>query len=99
MKAINTVRFTAGLSGLLLFAGIATAQETDVAQEIQELKQGQQQIRKELAEIKRMLEAAPRRAQQPQRSPVEGKIFELGDNPIKGEATAKLTLVEFSDYQ
>lgn len=92
-------RIGTGLAGLLLLAGAAVAQETDVAKEIEELKRGQQQIRQELAEIKRLLEARPRSAQPRRGSPVEGKLFELGDNPVIGEATAKLTLIEFSDYQ
>ena len=101
MNAVMT-RVGTGLTGLLLLAGATVAQETDVAKEIEELKQGQQQIRQELAEIKRLLEARPRAAQpaQPRRgSPIEGRLFELGDNPVIGEATAKLTLIEFSDYQ
>ena len=94
-------RIGTGLAGLLLLAGAAAAQETDVAKEIEELKRGQEQIRQELAEIKRLLAARPRAAQPAPRrgSPIEGRLFELGDNPVIGEATAKLTLIEFSDYQ
>ena len=101
MKNARTVRVGAGIAGLmslLTLVPAAGAQETDVAKEIEELKRGQAEIRRQLGEIKRMLEASPRGAQ-PQRSAVEGKIFDLGDNPVKGESTAKLTLVEFSDYQ
>ena len=89
---------SACVAALVLSAGLTAAQEEDLAKEIRELKQGQQQIRRELAEIKRLLERAPGAAPAA-RSPVEGKIFDLGDNPVLGEATAKLTLVEFSDYQ
>ena len=85
------------LTVLALGAG-AGAQETDVARQIQELKAGQQQIRRELAEIKRLLERQAQGAQAA-RSPVAGRLFSLGDNPVKGESTAKLTLVEFTDYQ
>jgi len=28
-----------------------------------------------------------------------GAVIDYGSNPVKGERTAKLTLVEFSDYQ
>ena len=30
---------------------------------------------------------------------VEDVVFALGANPVKGASSAKLTLVEFSDYQ
>lgn len=99
MKAESFVRATVGLIAMTCLASATAAQEADVAREIEELKRGQQQIRRELAEIKRLIEAQPRGAQAAARSPVEGKLFELGDNPVRGESTAKLTLVEFSDYQ
>lgn len=95
---VTRVAFCLALSVVL--AAASGAQEKDLAAEIEALKQGQQQIRSELAEIKKLLEARPRAAAPtPQRSPVAGKIFDLGDNPVLGESTAKLTLVEFSDYQ
>ena len=98
MRPSPIARAVACLAALTLVAGAGLSQEKDLASEIEELKRGQQQIRRDLAEIKRLLEAQPRGAQAA-RSPVEGKIFELGDNPVRGESTAKLTLVEFSDYQ
>ncbi len=105
MKNRTTSRAVAGLAGLLMLAaGAAAAQEKEagtesLAQQIEELKRGQQEIRSELAEIKKLLEAAPRGAAAQPRSPVEGRLFELGDNPVKGDSTARLTLVEFTDYQ
>jgi len=86
------------LTTLLLLPLAAVAQEADVRQQIEELKQGQQQIRRDLAEIKRLLQQAPR-GNQAARSPVEGRLFQLGENPVVGAAAAKLTLVEFTDYQ
>ena len=49
-------------------------------------------------EIKKMLKerAQPRRPPAPD---VSGKVFDLGETPIEGESTAKITLVEFTDYQ
>ena len=78
----------------------ATAQqaEPELRDEIEALKQGQEQIRKELAEIKRLLQAQ-RRPAAPAGPNVKDKVFELGANPVKGAQTAKLTLVEFTDYQ
>ncbi len=78
----------------------ASAQQTneDLAAQIEELKKGQEQIRNELQQIRTLLQQrqAPARPAGPD---VAGKTFDLGDNPVKGASTAKLTLVEFTDYQ
>jgi len=92
--------------GVLLLAGIlapalsAQGSEQDIRQEIEALKKGQEQIQKDLAEIKKLLEARPApRPAAPQGPDIRGKIFDLGDNPVLGEKTAAVTLVEFTDYQ
>lgn len=71
--------------------------EQELRNEIEALKRGQAEIKKELAEIKQLLRGQRREA--PAGPNVAGKIFDLGDNPVKGEQTASLTLVEFTDYQ
>jgi protein-disulfide isomerase len=71
--------------------------DKELKKEIEALKEGQQQIRKELAEIKRLL--STQRKAPPPGPNVKDKVFDLGENPVKGEQTAKLTLVEFTDYQ
>ncbi len=72
----------------------------DLAAKIEALEAGQQEIRKELAEIKKLLQARPAAAQpRRQGTNVKGVVFDLADNPVRGASTAKLTLVEFSDYQ
>ncbi len=76
---------------------LAQAPEPELRDEIEALKKGQEQIRKELAEIKRLLQT--RAPAQPAGPNVRGKVFDLGSNPVQGEPTAKLTLVEFTDYQ
>ena len=68
-----------------------------LAQDIEALRKGQQEIRKDLAEIKRLLKARP--AAKPSGPDVAGKIFNLGDNPTRGSDTAGLTLIEWTDYQ
>jgi protein-disulfide isomerase len=87
-----------GLS-LLPFAAPARADEAAIRQELDALKQGQEAIRKDLDEIKKLLQARPT---QPQRGAsveaLTGAVA-IGDNPPKGKSAAKLTLVEFSDYQ
>lgn len=72
--------------------------DQDIRQELEALKQGQQEIRTLLQQIQRQLQArqAPSRPAAPS---VEGKSFDLGPNAVKGDPGAGLTLVEFSDYQ
>jgi hypothetical protein len=82
---------------MLATNGIAQQPEQDLRQELDALKQGQQAIQKNLQEIRQLLQA-----RQPQRRPapdVSGTVFNLRDNPVKGEQTAMLTLIEFTDYQ
>lgn len=85
---------------LAVVPGPALAQESkdDLKKEIEGLKQGQQEILKQLDELKKMMAArqAPAAPAGPQ---VKDLVFNLGANPTKGSPTAKLTLVEFTDYQ
>ena len=85
---------------ILMLATPAFAQpsETDLQQEIKLLKEGQQTIQKELQEIKKLLQSRrpPARRAGPN---VSGMVFHLRDKPVKGEQTAMLTLIEFTDYQ
>jgi protein-disulfide isomerase len=64
--------------------------------EIEALKEGQKSMQKDIQDIKNSL-----RAKQVPPAPPEFKeaVIELGDNPFKGDKNAKVTLVEFSDYQ
>ncbi|MBP7147900.1 MAG: hypothetical protein KBD01_10175 [Acidobacteria bacterium] len=73
----------------------AQAQEPDLRGEIEALKKGQQQILRQLDEIKKMLQTPAR----PAAPDVRDKVFNLGDNPRKGSDAAKITLMEFTDYQ
>ena len=85
---------------ILLAAAPAFAQESkdDIRKEIDGLKQGQQEILKQLDEIKKLL-AARQAPPQPSGPQVKDLVFNLGANPVKGPATAKVTLLEFTDYQ
>ena len=71
--------------------------EEELSAQVESLKQGQDDIRKELAEIKKLLQQGVRAA--PSGPNVAGKIFNLGENPAKGSGTAKIALLEFTDYQ
>jgi protein-disulfide isomerase len=87
----------------MLFAAplpvLAQASGGDLEKEIDALKKGQQEILKQLDEIKKLVQARPAAPQQPSGPQVKDIVFNLGNNPIRGAATAKLTLVEFTDYQ
>jgi protein-disulfide isomerase len=68
----------------------------DLKKEIQSLNQTIKQMQKDLQEIKALLKAG----QQPTRAaPPQKVLLELDDNPSQGDRAAKLTLIEFSDYQ
>ena len=97
MKQRAIYALTGTLLLALALAPRATAQESDLAAEVQALKEGQAQLRKELEEVKKLVQARPAAARGG--NSVAGKLFALGDNPVKGANTAKLTLVEFTDYQ
>lgn len=64
-------------------------------QEIQSLKEGQVAIQKDLQEIKNLLRARPA---VPPAEP-QNIVLSVADAPFKGERQAKLTLIDFSDYQ
>ena len=76
--------------------GTSSVGVNDLKEEIEALKEGQKAIQKELQEIKSLLRA--RQAPAPAPPPREF-VLDLGGSPFKGDENAKLTLVEFTDYQ
>ena len=82
----------------LAIPGFAQQPKPDLQQEIELLKKGQQTIQNELKEIKKLLQTR-QRPSRPAAPNVSGMVFNLQDKPIKGENTAMLTLIEFTDYQ
>lgn len=97
---IRLMKFT--LATILLFAvstsgAIAKSKTEQLRDEVQELKEGQEQIQKDLEEIKKLLKQGSRgAAAKPAFKPTDMK---LADNvPTKGDSTAPITLIEFSDY-
>ncbi len=100
MKSKTIAALLCSLPTLITAPLLAQPTGEDLLVEIEALKTGQQEIRKELAEIKKLLQARPAAAQpKRQGTNVKDVVFDLADNPVKGASTAKLTLVEFSDYQ
>ncbi len=93
----------AGVLGLLAaLPAVGQSAETDLKQEIEALKKGQQDIQRQLEEIKKLLQARPAAPAPPPPAPtanVKDAVFNLGDNLVRGVNSAKLTLIEFTDYQ
>jgi protein-disulfide isomerase len=88
--------------GLLLAssAPMAQAQSADdlatIRKDINALKEGQAALLRELQQIKSVLSAAAQGGRAAAPSEV---ALAVGDAPSKGKKDAKLTLVEFTDYQ
>lgn len=86
------------LLGALLAGGSAMAAQDDLRKDVEELKKGQQLILQQLQELKQLIQAQPRPAA-PTGAPVKDVVFDLGANAVLGDEKAKVTLVEFTDYQ
>ena len=83
---------------LALGASPAVAQSTDdlssLRKEIDALKEGQKAIQSDLQEIKNLLRARPAAA-----ALAPEVVLSVDGAPFKGDKNAKLTLVDFTDYQ
>ncbi len=90
------------LALILLSAHPGLAQTSEelkgLRKEMEGLREGQTAIRKELQELKTLLRARPAPAQ-PQAAAGGGIVISIDGAPFKGEKNAKVTLVEFTDYQ
>lgn len=85
-------------ASLLLFS--LSAWPASTKEEVLALKEQVAEMQSDLAEIKKMLEEgarAPAAAAQP--AGFSPQTINLGDSPVKGNADAPVTLVEYSDYQ
>lgn len=83
-------------------AGFAQSSAPDIMNKMEALEKGQQTIRKELQEIKSLLILKTPSPTSNSANPnvnVVGKEFNLENNPVRGTDNAKLTLVDFMDYQ
>ncbi|MGH7802501.1 MAG: DsbA family protein [Thermodesulfobacteriota bacterium] len=66
-----------------------------IKEDLKALKEGQANMQKELQEIKTLLKSRPAAAPgEPQ-----NVVINVDNAPFKGDKNAKLTLIEFSDYQ
>ncbi len=66
-----------------------------IQRDLETLKEGQTAIHKELQEIKNRLGARPA----PRTAAPQDVVLNIKDAPFKGNEHAKLTLVDFSDFQ
>ena len=68
--------------------------------DVEALKEGQAAIQKNLQEIKTLLQARPAAAAAaaPAAAPLEA-VLSFDGAPVKGEKSAKVVLVDFTDYQ
>jgi protein-disulfide isomerase len=92
------LRGSAVVLGLFFCAsatGSAQTADEQMKKDIEALKEGQQAIQKDLAEIKRLLQTRPGAAAEAlPRDPIS-----IASEPFKGAGTAKVAVIEFSDYQ
>ncbi len=85
--------------GLLLFGSqiAVTQSQTDleaIKKEIESLKKNQENLQRELETLKKAIRGG-------RRAPAAFKpvVVNVGGDPYKGNQNAKLTLIDFSDYQ
>jgi predicted PurR-regulated permease PerM len=99
MKKVLTLLVV--VAAIFLFTQTGWTQTSEELQpiidEIKSLKKGQQSIQKELQDIKKALQAKPAQAQRQEQ--FKEAVIDITGNPFKGEKTAKVTILEFSDYQ
>jgi len=83
-------------ASLLLFS--LSAWSASTKQEIIELGAQIEEMQKDLAEIKKLLEEGAR-APSDAKPAFKEQAISIGSSPVKGKADATVTLVEYSDYQ
>ncbi len=98
-KRVPSIVFA--LAFLLAVSPLAAQSAADteaLKKEIQGLKAGQQQIQKDIEEIKKILQAA---RNPPAAAPDKAvnAVMSIAGEPVKGNKDARLTLIEFSEYQ
>jgi protein-disulfide isomerase len=93
---MTVLRSSAVLLGLVLGAaslgqGQTPAADDQMKRDIEALKEGQKAIQRDLEEIKRLLQARP--------AALPKDPISIAREPFKGSGTARVALIEFSDYQ
>ena len=101
-KIVNTAIKIIFAASLCLYSFSALSANTkqeirELQKAIAELKEGQEAMQKDLAEIKKLVQSGARAA--PANAAFREQDVSIGDSPVMGEAKATITLIEFSDYQ
>ena len=67
-----------------------------IQEDVEKLKEGQANIIKELEEVKTLLKA---KAPSARGSEFKEALVDVGNDPFEGDKLAKVTLIEFYDFQ
>ena len=108
IKSKITQLFIAGTAGLLISCSIENNENSD--QTINELKDGQQVILKKIASLEKSVAnlavasknkpaANDKKQQPPQADPNKVYNVEIGDSFTMGPKNAKVTIIEWMDFQ
>jgi protein-disulfide isomerase len=74
--------------------------EIEIKKDLDALKEGQTRLQKDIQELKTLLQARPAAAPPgPAAAPPQTAVLNVENAAVKGEKTAKVTLVDFTDYQ
>lgn len=96
LACATAVASVLAVAGMLIPGDVAAQTKSDVASaDIEELKKGQAEIKKELAEIRKLLTPPPA----PSAVDKLEAAVALGSIPPRGSQNAPVTMIEFSDYQ
>jgi hypothetical protein len=92
------------LAGLMLLAAPPAAAQTgddlqSLRQEVEAIRQSQAVILKEIQELRGLLQQWAPATRRASPSPPQNVVLNLEGAPLKGDRNAKLTLVDFTDYQ
>ena len=100
----STLIFLAGFAGSTAIQPIWAAQPDEeinaLRKDVESLKAGQEALRKEITGLKNLIKAQQQTPRE-RRSPI-GDInasVNVVNDPHKGESSARVTMIEFSDYQ
>lgn len=92
---VTTISMVMSMSA---FAASTKDELIELKKEVQALKAGQESMKSDLAAIKKMLESGVRAAP-PKPKPFEPRDVMITGAAVMGDANAKVTLIEYSDYQ
>jgi len=70
-----------------------------LGKDLEALRDGQRALQQDLQDIKTLLQARPVAAGDAPSGEPQNVVLKVDGAPFKGEKTAKLTLIEFSDFQ